>query len=572
MNINIKPESIDFNLLINDMKISNIFQSKFIDKLKETFTEDELKWYIANLYVYLNYNSTTEYPIDLEKIYKIVGFANKGNAKRTLENNFTENEDYRVIIHTEKNPKGGRPEEIIMLNVDTFKNICMLAKTEKSKQIRRYYIKLENIFNKLINEERLENQNIIENQKIELNDKDKIHNLDLKMNKQEILLNTLKTKKCIYLGEIEKNIIKIGSSKNVSERIKGLNKTFGNCIFLDIFICEDFRDIESNILSDDIIIEHNYKTPINGYKSSEVIKLTDKFTYQHLLKIVKKHIDNTNYLTPIELLENKRLDTENKKLDLIEKLLDKGYNPEIITDFTKNINQSLTENIDNNIIEKKNNNIDFKLKTKTPKGRKVQQIDPLNFKLKNIYDSMVYLLRDNPTFHKSCIDKAIKNNTIYKEYRWSFVEKNQDSNIVNIAPTIELKMKSPIIETIIELNEEKTKILNTYNTKDLMMKKFHIAKITLNNIINKKEKYKNCYFIKYSDCPKELLDNYSEKIEKKYHIHAKPIKQINHNTSEIIIFNSLHEISMKLGISSKTIIDAIDNKYLCNGYLWEYSD
>jgi hypothetical protein len=65
INIGLKPESIDFNLLINDMNVSNTFQSKFIDKLKENFTEDELKWYVANLYIYLNYNSTNEYPIDL---------------------------------------------------------------------------------------------------------------------------------------------------------------------------------------------------------------------------------------------------------------------------------------------------------------------------------------------------------------------------------------------------------------------------------------------------------------------------------------------------------------------------
>ena len=48
-----------------------------------------------------------------------------------------------------------------MLNVDTFKNICMMTKTEKAKQIRKYYVKLENIFNKLINEEHLKNNFVI---------------------------------------------------------------------------------------------------------------------------------------------------------------------------------------------------------------------------------------------------------------------------------------------------------------------------------------------------------------------------------------------------------------------------
>ena len=40
-----------------------------------------------------------------------------------------------------------------MLNVDTFKNLCMIVKTEKGKAIRQYYVKLENIYNKFIKEE-----------------------------------------------------------------------------------------------------------------------------------------------------------------------------------------------------------------------------------------------------------------------------------------------------------------------------------------------------------------------------------------------------------------------------------
>jgi phage anti-repressor protein len=35
---------------------------------------------------------------------------------------------------------------MIMLNVDTFKNLCMLVKSDKAKEIRKYYVKLENIY------------------------------------------------------------------------------------------------------------------------------------------------------------------------------------------------------------------------------------------------------------------------------------------------------------------------------------------------------------------------------------------------------------------------------------------
>jgi phage anti-repressor protein len=88
----------------------------------------------------------------------LVDFAHKKNAKTTLENNFIKDEDYKILLTPKgnkvltpkgKNPKpnlGGRPNEQVMLNVD---NMCMLVKTEKSKQIRKYYVKLENIYNKI---------------------------------------------------------------------------------------------------------------------------------------------------------------------------------------------------------------------------------------------------------------------------------------------------------------------------------------------------------------------------------------------------------------------------------------
>jgi hypothetical protein len=139
-----------------------------------------------------------EFPIYLENVYKLIGFSNKGNAKSTLVNNFIENVDYKIsLLRTQKRShtkggenlasayaeaswggankdksfaapygeaknneenRGGSNKEIIMLNVDTFKNLCMLTKTEKAKQIRTYYIKLENMFNKLLKQEMEENK------------------------------------------------------------------------------------------------------------------------------------------------------------------------------------------------------------------------------------------------------------------------------------------------------------------------------------------------------------------------------------------------------------------------------
>ena len=207
------PKTINFAELVENSSstLSLNLQTKLIRHLNSEFTDGEQQWYIANLYVYMHYHPTQDFPINLEHVYKMIGFAHKKNAKRTLENNFVENDDYKVTVLPREH--GKFTEETVMLNVDTFKNLCMMAKTDKGKDIRRYYVKLENIYNSII--------------KQELTDKEK----ELERTKQELETKTkLKVKKwydcepghTVYgfiSNEAESNsLITIGKSKNIKKR------------------------------------------------------------------------------------------------------------------------------------------------------------------------------------------------------------------------------------------------------------------------------------------------------------------------------------------------------------------
>ena len=248
MTQNIVPKAINFKELVKNSNttLSLNVQTKMVKLMSEEFTESEQQWYIANLYVYMNYHATNDFPINLENVFKMIGFANKGNAKRTLENNFTKEEDYKIIsiknnvkkqlLRTEKLGGSGILQEDIMLNVDTFKNLCMLAKTDKGKEIRKYYVKLENIYNKIIKEEIQENKKEIENQKLLL-EHEKWNNTKLieenenkekqliKTQKELVTLKKLKTNKwynqtpgdTIYAIKVD-NIIKIGKTRDIKSR------------------------------------------------------------------------------------------------------------------------------------------------------------------------------------------------------------------------------------------------------------------------------------------------------------------------------------------------------------------
>jgi hypothetical protein len=182
MNQMIKAETVNYKELVSkSTKLSLTIQSKLVDKLKNHFNEEEQRLYIANLYMYMNYNSTEEYPINLETVWKFAGYSNKANAKRLLKNNFTKEKDYKIVfIRTDENPKdeknkdlGGRPEETIMLNINTFKKLCLRANTKEADKIHDYYVKLENIYNEVIKEEMEEQKKLLENTKDQL-DKTKL--------------------------------------------------------------------------------------------------------------------------------------------------------------------------------------------------------------------------------------------------------------------------------------------------------------------------------------------------------------------------------------------------------------
>ena len=216
MNITIKANEINFRELVKtNNSISLSVQTKMAEILSKEFTDEQQKWYVANFYMYMHYDQTNDFPINLDHILKMIGFAHKKNAKRTLENNFIKDIDYKIaLLRTEQRKnEGGHNQETIMLNIDTFKNLCMIMKTDKGKEIRSYYIKLENIYNKILKEEIQEYQKefektqlALENKQSELENKEKeIENKQKEIKKTQQELKTTKTK--LLRETIQKNKI-----------------------------------------------------------------------------------------------------------------------------------------------------------------------------------------------------------------------------------------------------------------------------------------------------------------------------------------------------------------------------
>ena len=94
-------QSLDIVNLIESnpiTKLTNDYNNKLLMKIKENFTETEQQLFISSFYCYLNYNSTTDFIIDLDNIWKWIGFQQKVKAKTLLEKNFIINTDYKILL------------------------------------------------------------------------------------------------------------------------------------------------------------------------------------------------------------------------------------------------------------------------------------------------------------------------------------------------------------------------------------------------------------------------------------------------------------------------------------------
>ena len=338
---NMSKDTLDIVKLIEKnplTRLSKVYQDKLTNKIKSEFTDSQQQLFVASFYCYLNNDCVTDFIIDLDDVWKWLGFSRKDHAKTLLKKYFNEKYDYEILLpqSREQNSgpqenRGGINKEQILMTVNTFKKFCMKAGTKKSDEIHDYYIKLEEIMHNVIDEQTTDLRKQISESNGNMLLKEAQHKKELKMKRHSTLIEMLKSKRCIYVGEIEENtFIKIGSSQEVDYRAGRLQKTYGEMIFLDVFECQYFRETELNILKDATIKKNLYKKSIklDGSGQFEVVKLTKNFTYDNLITIVKKYVDNDSqmFMSPEQLfkLKEKELDKQMAEYNVLMAAMSNG--------------------------------------------------------------------------------------------------------------------------------------------------------------------------------------------------------------------------------------------------------
>lgn len=339
-------EQLDIVELIENnpiTKLSSDYNVNLLTKIKANFSEFEQQLFLTSFYCYLNYHPTNDFVIDLDDVWKWMDFCQKQRAKELLEKHFVIDKDYKCLLTLEseqKKGRGGHNIKKIMLNVKTFKSLCLKAGTKKADEIHDYYMKLEEIIQEVINEEsdKLKLQLQQQNKVLENVEKDK-EKLKEETIVEQFPLNT----QCIYIGKIDnktlgkpnskmyhETVIKFGQSNNLSERVKCHKKTFNNFRLYAAYKVKNKIEIENAIRKHPILQKRlRLITTNDDITHRELLALDeDEFTIENVEKYIKEIIKQNEYnLENYNLLLKKNAEQEEEifqlkqALDKKEKLL-----------------------------------------------------------------------------------------------------------------------------------------------------------------------------------------------------------------------------------------------------------
>lgn len=587
--------SIDIVNLIESNPITKLtgnYQSKLVEKVKNTFSNYEQQLFLSSFYCYLKYDNTNDFVIDLDNVWKWLDFSQKHNAKCVLERNFKINVDYKKMLSHEgkqnfapevagakKDTRGGHNKEKIMLNIETFKKFCLKAGTKKADEIHNYFIKLENIMFEVTKEEceELKNQiQQIENVKNKEMEEKIIKEREL-ANEKSLLTQYATIGSIFYIIKVKTfengtYVIKIGESRyGIIDRYKEHKKNFNECLLLNCFSVDKSKDFESFIKYNELVRPNIVKNLPKHENDTELFLIGTSLSYKTLLKIIDDNIDNYNYKVRELLLEieNLKLQNQGQTINNDNELL-----KEIIQMNKLLLNKVASLEQTNKEILNKLNSHETKVVTGFSQqlphlGPRLQQINPETLQLVKVYESVTEAMNENKDIKRPSITKAIQENTIYNGYRWLLVERNLDANIIHdIQPTKETKQQN--LGYIAKINESKTEILNVYlDRKTAAQLNGYQSVSALDNPVKNATLTNGHYYILYDNCETTLVNEYEEKYGEPL-LYKNGIGQYDSDSNLLVReFSCKYDCIRELKMSDKTLAKALHNQLPYNNYIYK---
>ena len=568
-------------------KLNGDYQSKLIEKIKNNFTNYEQQLFLSSFYCYLKYDSKNDFVIDLDNVWKWLDFSSKHKSKELLNKFFVINKDYEVLLtqageqkiapqagEAKKDNRGGHNKEIIMLNVETFKKICLKAGTKKADEVHEYFIKLENIMFEITKEECNELKQQL--QQIETIKNKEMEEKVIKQNEKTLLEKFSHKCSLIYIIKVKtyengEYVVKIGySDKGITYRYNEHKTSYDECILLNCFLVDKSKDFEGFLHNHNLIYPNKCKTLKGHEKENELFFIGKNLTYQILLKIIDDNINNYNYKVSELLLENQLLTS---KLETNQN----NINNNEVTELKQMIKHLLNKV---SSLEQTNQEILNKLNSQQTKvttgfnqqlpnlGPRLQKINPETLELVKVYESVTEAMNEDKNIKRPSVSKAVEENTIYCGFRWLLVERNLEPNIIHsIEPTKQTKEQN--LGYIAKINAHKTEIVNVYlDRKTAARSSGYQSLSALDNPVKNGTITNGYYYALYDNCEEELIQNFEEKNGPPL-LYKNGIGQYDLNNNLVKEFSCKYECIKELKISDKTLAKALINNIPYNNFYYK---
>jgi phage anti-repressor protein len=595
--------SIDIVGLIENNPISKFnitCKSKLIEKIQSKFTTYEQQLFLSSFYCYLKYDKINDYVIDLDNVWKWLGFSTKGHSKYLLEKQFIVDKDYKILLtklrkqdfmtnndedeivpHPKKESKsshGGNNNEVIMMNIKTFKKFCLKARTKKADEIHDYFIKLEESLHEILEEETIE----LKTQLLQIEDKNtKDYEVKFKkereLDKEKLLLQKFASiGSIVYIIRVKtlehgNYIVKIGESRiGIKNRYAEHKHKYEECVLLDCFSVNRSSDFESFIHNHENIRLNKITDLKNHENEMELFLIGKNLTYQMVLNIINSNIKYFN--------DPRILELEAKNLSLMIQMNESKSENVFVSELLKEI-KYLSNKIDS--VEKMNKEILEKInqsQVKTPNGfnqeplnlgPRLQKINPETFELVKYYESVSDVMKENPNIKRPTLNKAIVENRVYYNYRWLFVERSMDPTIIHeISPTKESIHKE--MGYIAKLDQNKTQILNVYIDRKTGASDNGFESLSaLDNPVRSGKLTNGFYYIIYDKCSEELRANFEAQHGGYPQLYRSGIGQYDSNNNLTRIFLCKYYCCNQLSISDKILSKSIKKNLAYNGFYYK---
>ena len=400
---------------------------------------------------------------------------------------------------------------------------------------------------------------------------------------------------CKFYNLNEKFVIKIGSTQDIKERLSNISNSF-NCqqpLLIDVFEDNNYKKFEKKIHQNESII-HYYEKIIkkNGSISRETYLIND-LVYKDFIKTINqiknelipqtnkeieeiklKQQENEIKMSELKIqqlnteLEIKRIDLELKQsYNLKTELLEECKNEEEQSDDEiESCEEEIPPTSEPSYIKKRNNGITVP---------KVYQYNPTDLKTPiNIFDSPAEVERTMTNTSTPALKRASINNTIYKDYRWKYVNRTEQPPD-QLDETVQIKQKLSEIRYIAMIDIKKTKILAVYSSQKDAVEARNMKCNSFTRAIQQQHISSGHYWNFFDDCSKEMQEEYlkTNKLPEKYvKNNGIKIQKIDPITKTAMsTYNSKRDIVRKYQISYSKLNNLINNnsEEIYCGFIWK---